>query len=174
MIERRDFVQADAASGADWYEVVRLADELVAHLEDAEVSQRILAVNRPAASSREVQDVILAEALRLGFRDESKGLFADYRTSALRPDFYRPVGTSGVILEVERGKTTINNMDLLDFWKCHICEYASYLVLMVPSELRQNLTMSPRREFATVANRLESFFREQTYTNVLGLVLLGY
>ena len=25
-------------------------------------------------------------------------------------------------MEVEREKTTINNMDLLDVWKCHICE----------------------------------------------------
>ena len=65
-------------------------------------------------------------------------------------------------------------MDLLDFWKCHICEHASYLFLMVPRELRQNPTMSPRREFETVRKRLESFFVPGNYTNVHGLVLLGY
>ena len=81
---------------------------------------------------------------------------------------------TGIILEVERGKTTINNMDLLDFWKCHICEHAAYLFLMVPTELRQNATMSPRREFVTVGNRLESFFVPGNYTNVRGLVLMGY
>jgi hypothetical protein len=65
-------------------------------------------------------------------------------------------------------------MDLLDFWKCHICEHADYLFLMVPSELRQNPTMSPRREFATVARRLDTFFRSGNETNVHGTVLLGY
>lgn len=35
-------------------------------------------------------------------------------------------------------------------------------------------TMSPRREFRTVAKRLESFFRPVNYTNVEGLILLGY
>ena len=79
-----------------------------------------------------------------------------------------------MILEVERGKTTINNMDLLDFWKCHICEHASYLLLMVPVELRQNLKDRPSRPFDVVAKRLESFFSPENYTNVHGLVLLGY
>lgn len=69
-----------------------------------------------------------------------------------------PLGATGIILEVERGKTTINNMDLLDFWKCHICAYADYLFLMVPVELRQNDTMTARREFASVAKRLRTFF----------------
>ncbi|MEZ5348122.1 MAG: hypothetical protein R2714_02825 [Microthrixaceae bacterium] len=116
--------------------------------------------------------MFLQEASGLN-RDESKGLFKTYQ-SALRPDYYLPISDTGIILEVERGKTTINNMDLLDFWKCHICEHADYLFLMVPSELRQNQTMSPRREYATVARRLESFFRPDNYTNVRGLVLIGY
>ena len=64
-------------------------------------------------------------------------------------------------MEVERGKTTINNMDFLDFWKCHLCEHANYLFLMVPQELRQNPTMSPRREYNTVVKRMASFFTEQ-------------
>ena len=64
-------------------------------------------------------------------------------------------------------------MDLLDFCKCHICEHASYSFLMVPQELGQIETMSPRREFAAVAKRLESFFFPGNYTNVRGLVLLG-
>ncbi len=174
MIERLDFVQETAASGSDWREVLRLADELVRHLSEPAVASLIEEANQPGRSSGAVQEVFLEEATRLGFRDERKGLFSAYQSSALRPDYFRPVGSSGVILEVERGKTTINNMDLLDFWKCHICEHASFLFLMVPRELRQNPTMTPRREFATVARRLESFFRPGNYTNVLGLVLLGY
>jgi hypothetical protein len=147
---------------------------LVAHLENPAVLATIAAANQPGRSSAHVQSLFLEEATRLGFRAESKGLFQSYESSALRPDYYRPVGSTGVILEVERGKTSINNMDLLDFLKCHICEHASYLILMVPSALRQNETMTPRREFAAVARRLESFFRPGNYTNVLGLMLLGY
>lgn len=174
MIERVDMVQ-DASSGSpEWAEVLALAESLVAHLEEPAVAARLEEANQPGQSSAMVQDVFVQEARRLGFVDESKGLFRTYTSSALRPDYYRPVGRTGVIMEVERGKTTINNMDLLDFWKCHICEHASYLFLMVPSELRQNPTMSPRREFATVSKRLESFFVPGNYTNVHGLVLLGY
>lgn len=120
-----------------------------------------------------MQAVLLERATELGFKGESKGLFSSYQ-SALRPDYYLLIGSTGIILEVERGKTTINNMDLLDFWKCHICEHADYLFLMVPAGLRQNPTMSPRREFATVARRIETFFRPGNETNVRGTVLIGY
>ena len=79
-----------------------------------------------------------------------------------------------MLLEVERGKTTINNMDLLDFWKCHVCPQAHYLFLLVPVALRQNPTMFPRNEFLTVCRRLSRFFSPRTYTNVRGLCLFGY
>ena len=79
-----------------------------------------------------------------------------------------------MILEVERGKTTTNNMDFLDFWKCHICRTASFLILLVPVELRHNDDDAPKKEFQKVSGRLESFFVEENYTNVWGLVLIGY
>lgn len=85
-----------------------------------------------------------------------------------------PVGETGIILEVERGKTTINNMDLLDFWKCHICAHADYLFSLVPQELWQNETMTARREFASVGRRLATFFEPRNHTNVRGLFLFGY
>lgn len=143
------------------------------HLLTDRVAAEILSATQPGRSSAEVQGVFVDHARQLGFRDESKGLFAEY-SSALRPDYFMSLGDTGIILEVERGKTTINNMDLLDFWKCHICAHADYLFLLVPTELRQNETMSARRECATVKNRLASFFEPQNYTNVRGLVLLGY
>lgn len=173
-MERLYMVQQPFEDSDEWRQVAGLADLLVEYLELPEVASQLDDANQPGQSSAIVQGVFLQEALRLGFANESKGLFESYASSALRPDYYRPVGETGIILEVERGKTTINNMDLLDFWKCHICEHASYLFLMVPSELRQNPTMSPRREFVTVAKRLESFFMPGNYTNVRGLVLLGY
>jgi hypothetical protein len=75
---------------------------------------------------------------------------------------------------VECGKTTINNMDFLDFWKFHLCEQAQYLFLMVPKELRQNPTMAPRREYVSVVRRLQGFFIPRNYTNVCGLLVFGY
>lgn len=170
---RQDFVRDDYRATEEWRSVEELSDALVAHLQAPEVAALLAKANQPGQSSALVQDVFRNEAVALGFRDESQGLFASYQ-SALRPDYFKPIGSTGVILEVERGKTTINNMDLLDFWKCHICEHADYLLLMVPVELRQNDVMSPRREFAAVARRLETFFRPANYTNVRGLVLIGY
>lgn len=172
-VQRTDLVQDAYVDSDEWRSVLDLADSLTAHLEAPDTAALLEQANQPGQSSALVQAVFLREAIELGFRDESKGLFSAYQ-SALRPDYFLPLSDTGVILEVERGKTTINNMDLLDFWKCHICEHADYLFLMVPVELRQNASMSPRREYATVARRLETFFRPGNYTNVRGLVLIGY
>ena len=48
------------------------------------------------------------------------------------------------------------------------------MISVVSLELRQIPTMSPHREFEIVRKRLESFFVPDNYTNVHGLVLLGY
>lgn len=173
-IERVDFVQDDVAHSSEYRAVLQIADALRDYLLIAEVTAQIADANRPGRSSGVVQNVFLEQARALGFRDESKGLFAEY-SSALRPDYFMPLGGTGIILEVERGKTTINNMDLLDFWKCHICAHADYLFLLVPQELRQNEgTGAPRREFASVSKRLSTFFEPQNYTNVRALCLFGY
>ena len=172
-MDRVDFVQAGYDGTQEHNAVIAVADLLLDHLRDDVVVAEMLAANQPGRSSADVQSVFLRQARELGFRDESKGLFKEY-ASALRPDYFLPLAETGIILEVERGKTTINNMDLLDFWKCHICAHADYLFLLVPRELRQNPTMSPRREFTTVTRRLATFFEPGNYTNVRGLCLLGY
>lgn len=171
-MERADFERADVVGSPEHQAVRAIADALYEHLDSPEATALIRAANQPGRSSADVQNVFLEEARQLGFVDESKGLFSDY-LSALRPDYFISLGDTGIILEVERGKTTINNMDLLDFWKCHICDHAHYLILLVPTELRQNPTMSPRNEFATVRKRLATFFEERNYTNVRGLFLFG-
>ena len=170
MIKRLDMVQQQFEDSDEWCEVLELEDLLVEHLEQPEVGLQLDKANQPGQSSGVVQGAFAEEARRLGFADESKGLFDSYSSSALRPDYYRPVRETGVILEVERGRTTDNNMDLLNFWKCRICEHAAYLFLMVRTERRQNPTKSPRRGFVTVARRLVSFLGPGTYTNVRGLV----
>ncbi|WP_143016131.1 hypothetical protein [Nocardioides szechwanensis] len=124
-------------------------------------------------SSSEVQASFLPYAEGLGFRSEAKGLFLEYKNN-LGPDYYRPIGSSGILLEVERGKTTTNNMDLLDFWKCHLCRSADYLFLMVPQALKHNDAMTPKKEYNAVVKRIETFFVEGNHTNVREVHIFGY
>lgn len=173
-IEVASYVRADYADSEIYAKVGDIAGRFRDHLDQRHPQALIAAANIPGNSSAFVQEAVLEAATPLGFVSEAKGLFGRYATSALRPDYYLPIGDTGILLEVERGKTTINNMDLLDFWKCHLCEHANYLFLMVPQELRQNATMAPRKEYAFVVRRLASFFAPGNYTNVHGLFVFGY
>lgn len=119
-IRREIFVQPDIAASSEYAEVARISDLLLSHLNLPEAQTRITAANVPGASSSRVQESFLPYATELGFHSEKKGLFADGQNPGLRPDYFLRVGESGIILEVERGKTTINNMDMLDLWKCHV------------------------------------------------------
>ena len=172
-IELSSFVQHHLAETPEVVEVRRVATALLDHLRSPDADGKIAAANLPGASSQRIQEIFVEFARELGFVDERVGLFAGYE-SAVRPDYFLALGETGILLEVERGKTTINNMDFLDFWKCHLCEHAHYLFLLVPKELRQNAAMSPRREYAAVVRRLEPFFRARNYTNVRGLFVFGY
>ncbi len=174
IVELAKFSRADKCLDKDYLIADQTADLLLTHLNKPEVLEKLRSANAPGASSALVQAVFEEFATELGFKSECEGLFEKYRNRALRPDYFLPINETGILLEVERGKTTINNMDLLDFWKCHLCEKANYLFLMVPRELRQNDAMSPRREFNTVKNRMSSFFEPNNYTNVYGLWLFGY
>lgn len=173
-IQVKDYVQEPFEDSQEYAEVFGIARDLLAHLNNPQVQNLIQTANAPGLSSALVQNTFLAQARELGFVNESRGLFQGYDNKAVRPDYYRPVGDSGILLEVERGKTTINNMDFLDFWKCHLCEQANYLFLMVPQALRQNESMAPRHEFNAVVKRLGSFFVPRNYTNVRGLIIFGY
>ena len=173
-VEAVHFVQEPFAESSEYSEVQAIASKLLQHLNEPDVIAQITEGNVPGASSALVQNTFLDQARSLGFRDESKGLFAGYVNKGLRPDYFLQTRESGIILEVERGKTTINNMDFLDFWKCHLCEHANYLFLMVPTSLVQNGKMKPRNEFQTVTNHLAPFFEDRNYTNVRGLTIFGY
>jgi len=85
-------------------------------MESDAIYSAIQRVHRLGGKSQEIQAVLEADLEALGFNSERKGLFEDYVVSGLRPDFYRPVDDSGILVEVERGKTITNNMDLLDLW----------------------------------------------------------
>ena len=73
-------------------------------------------------------------------------------------------------MEVEKGKTVTNNMDLLDLWKCHICSEASHLFLIIPiRDEAKGLNI-----FDTVSKRMSSFFVEENYLNINSLIIFGY
>ena len=76
-------------------------------------------------------------------------------------------------MEVERGKTTTNNMDLLDIWKCHICDKADYLLLIVPV-IRQTNNGRSTKIYEHVLKRIGSFFTDENYVNVKGCFVIGY
>ncbi len=157
--------------------MAEIATALHRHLLLPDTQELLDAANQPRSSSAIVQAVFLRETRELGFRSEAKGLFSEYPTAALRPDYYRALQQyqTGILLEVERGKTTINNMDLLDFWKCHICDVSHHLFLMVPQVLRQNADRPAiSRPFNSVTNRLAAFFEPRNYTNVRSCWLFGY
>jgi len=167
------FVQTPLEGGDEWRQVSALAGALLQELNSDATIQGIMLANQPGISSARVQAAFKGAAEALGFRSEARGLFSE-SISGLRPDYFRALDGTGILLEVERGKTTTNNMDLLDFWKCHICPHAHYLFLLVPQSLRHNPGMTPKREYETVGRRLAQFFEPGRYTNVRGLCLFGY
>ena len=171
--ERTIYSQPMTADDEDYPAVHEISDRLLAHLNTDESLELMLAANMPGMSSADVQASFMPFATALGFTSEAKGLFREYE-NRLRPDYFRPVGDNGILLEVERGKTTTNNMDLLDFWKCHLCRHADYLFLMVPKALKHNPQMTPKREYNAVIKRLDTFFAPGNGTNVRAVHIFGY
>ena len=175
-IAQTRFVQLTYEKSDEWLSVCSVADALIQHIQLPETIEALKIANKPRASSASVQEILLSKALSLGFVDESKGLFASYKNSRLRPDYFlRLENNTGILFEVERGKTNQNNMDFLDFWKCHICKHAHYLFLCVPVELRQNDSGKlAGRPYKTAVGHMQSFFDSSNYTNVRGVVVFGY
>jgi hypothetical protein len=143
-------------------------------LNDQNVKKAIAEVHKFGASSHTVQKSILRQMESLGFVSEKKGLFASYKVSGIRPDYFKPLPGGGILFEVERGKTIANNMDLLDVWKTHLCLEAKHLFLMVPN-IRVTEKGGSQKIFKTVENRIETFFlNESTPIDVNSVHLFGY
>lgn len=174
LTKRTAYVQADCVNSDEYGSVCEVSDQLLAHLHTAQAIGRLADANLPGKSSALVQAAFEPFATSLGFTSEAKGLFSGYENKSLRPDYFLRLEGNGILMEVERGKTTTNNMDLLDMWKCHLCAHADYLFLMVPQALRHNPTMSPKQEYASVVKRLGSFFMDGNYTNVRAVHIFGY
>ena len=88
------------------------------------------------------------------------------------PDYYLLKGDDGILVEVERGKILMNNMDMLDFWKCHIDPRVHHLILVVP--VWHETSKGIRAAFLDVYDRMKPMFEQGNYTNVWSLHIVGY
>lgn len=146
-----------------------VAEQLRSSLDCAEVRNALDAIPPVGGSSHQVDAVVRPHAEPLGFSGQKEG---SVQGIPGRPDWYRPLGRTGIILEVERGKAVTNNMDLLDLWKCHICREASHLILVVPMVVRR--TNAIESVYPRVVTRLSTFFEPGNETNVSSVAILGY
>lgn len=153
--------------------VEALAFDFLSRLCSAPIQGAVEKAHKHGESSAKVQEAIRPVAEALQFHSEKKNLFAGLEVPALRPDYFRKVEDNGIILEVERGKTIANNMDLLDLWKCHICTHADYLFLLVPQK-RQTANGGYGYPFKHVCKRLGTFFVPGNHVNVEAVFVFGY
>jgi len=157
----RVFLRPNLADDENLAEVLKTSLRVRDLLSNHEIQTKIAEVHQFGASSHKVQKSIMKEMEDLGFASEKKGLFANFKVSGIRPDYFKKLPGRGVLFEVERGKTIANNMDLLGVWKTHICSEAKHLFLMVPN-IRVTEKGVSQKIFKTVENRIETFFLKET------------
>jgi hypothetical protein len=168
------FLRPGLADSENLNSVLKISSVVREILSKQEIVEAIAQVHKFGASSHRVQKSILGQMESLGFTSEKKGLFASYKVSGIRPDYFKSLEDGGILFEVERGKTIANNMDLLDVWKTHLCIEAKHLFLMVP-KIRVTEKGGSQKVFNTVANRIETFFLdESTPIDVNSVHLFGY
>jgi hypothetical protein len=158
---------------SEFAEASVIANQLEQRMATEIIRTAIEQVHKLGGKSQDIQALLRHDLELLGFQNEKAGLFANMEVSALRPDFYRPVGQTGIIAEVERGKTITNNMDLLDLWKCHICSRAHFLFLIVPLA-RKSENGTTIKAFEQANRRLATFFEPRNQVNVEAVFLFGY
>ena len=150
-------------------DVIEIADKVAKHIDTKEVAELIFNNNKKNVDSKTIQDIFILFMKNLGFESEKKNLFKNYK---LRPDYYKRLrDNEGILLEVERGKTINNNMDIYDVWKCHICKEANHLFLFVPQSISHYSNV-----YNSSFNRIRSFFEpsEENFINIKSLTLFGY
>ena len=173
----KKFIQDGYEGTEEWKKVEVIFEKLLKFLSDDHVIKEIQKVHIPKGKSQDIEKIIVRYAEQLGFTSNKKNLFKDYAVSKLRPDYFMPIGKTGILIEVERGQTSQNNNALKDLWKAHICKEADYLFIFVPMILKQNVKDPDKvsgKPFNETVNRLSTFFDKDNYTNVRGLIIYGY
>jgi hypothetical protein len=150
-------------------DVRSIADELRVGL--GSTTAALAEIPAIGGTSHAVDAVIHPIAESLGFSSQKKDLFAGYPTR-LRPDWHLASTAGGILLEVERGKTLTNNMDLLDLWKCHTCREADHLFLIVP--LKVHRSYGVENVYSRVVDRMSTFMRRENAVNVSSISVYGY
>ncbi len=173
MIKTKILTKENIKNRPDFKKAYEVFQNLVQFMQSTAIQEKLELTHQLHARSGEIQEIILDKTKELGFSSEKNGLFNNQPVRQLRPDYYLELEKySGIIMEVERGKTIANNMDLLDLWKCHICENANFLFLIIPN-IRQTET-GRNIIFETVERRMTTFFDKENYTNVDGVFIIGY
>lgn len=172
-IKFQEIKKASVTLVSQFVEAAELASRLRVLMDSEPLYSTIQERHTFGAKSQEIQALLVPDLERLGFQSERRGLFAQYKASGLRPDFYRPLHNSGILVEIERGKVLTNNMDLLDLWKCHVCRTTDFLFLIVPIE-RRSQNGKPIKGFDGACRRLSTFFEQGNYVNVEAVFLFGY
>lgn len=167
--------RSDINKYSEFEEVNNLSVKVFKHLQEDAIRNQIAKTHTLGASSHQIQKIVKEFLITLGFTSEKKGLFDGYSVAGLRPDYYKKVGDSGILFEVERGKTNANNMDLLDIWKTHICKEAHHLFLLVPVFRQTKSNPKGTKIFIGVDKRIGSFFEDEiTQINVRSVSIFGY
>jgi hypothetical protein len=170
MISKTYLIKEGVQNRTDIKRAFKIAEALCEHLNLDEIQEKIKSAHKIHASSQKIQEIFIDKAEEMGFTSERKKLFLNYN---LRPDYYIDLeNDQGIIIEVERGKTLANNMDLLDIWKCHICPIANILFLIVPNVRQTNV--KTENIFPRVVKRVSSFFEEENHVNVDAIFIFGY
>jgi hypothetical protein len=173
-VELKIFHKHGIEKTTDFKKVELIANKLCNFMNTSVINKKIRDTHKVGIASKEIQEILLPETKKLGFTSEKKGIFKEYPSSGLRPDYFKRVNNNtGIIMEVERGKTTTNNMDMLDIWKCHICKEANYLFMIVPM-IRQTQKGNSTQVFNKVVKRVSSFYHKENYINIDGVFILGY
>jgi hypothetical protein len=173
MIKTKILYKENIENRDDFIKANNVFNSLIQFMEETETQNQLEKTHQLHAKSGQIQEIILTKTIELGFSSEKNGLFNNLSVKQLRPDYYLKIDNSaGIIMEVERGKTIANNMDLLDLWKCHICSNANFLFLVIPN-IRQT-AIGRNIIFETVERRMTTFFKSENYTNVDGVFIIGY
>lgn len=122
-------------------------------------------------SSSSMQALVHESIWNLGFASEQHNRVG---LAGFKPDFIDQ--DSRVIIEVERGKTIDNNMDMLDMWKCHVHPTATHLILVVPVwyQTGTDQIVVKAATFSKVCARIGLFFETGNETNVRAAAIIGY
>ena len=150
------------------------ADRLAKTVSALQGTELYLSATQQGMSSKHFQELIKEDLISLGYVDERHQRVG---LAGFRPDFILDIPGDGVLVEVERGKTIDNNMDMLDMWKCHVHQDARHLILLVPVWYVKRKTdggSSQTPTFSKVCVRLAQFFEPENYTNVMTLHILGF